>query len=129
MSDEIVIPFKDTPKLFLMPAIIFAVVITLVKIITQASLVVFGNQGFAISSALSSLVGTDAAIINISELTGSVISISQAIFVALLVNTVNLFGKWIYSSIKGTKEFAKLNLIYSSVVILVSFIVYLLFFI
>jgi hypothetical protein len=44
--------------------------------------------------------------------------------VALLVNLVNLLGKWIFSKIKGNKDFAKLNLIYSSAVVLVSFVVY-----
>ncbi len=71
----------------------FALLITFVKIITQMGLVAFGQKGFAITASLSSLVGTDAAIINISELAGKTISLNYAIFVALLVNLVNLLGK------------------------------------
>lgn len=121
---EIEIPEKETPKIFLTQAIVFALLITFVKIITQMGLVAFGQKGFAITASLSSLVGTDAAIINISELAGKTITLNYAIFVALLVNFVNLLGKWIFSKIKGNKEFAKLNLIYSSAVVLVSFVVY-----
>ncbi len=127
IKDEIEIPVKETPKLFLKPAIAFALLVTAIKIITQVSFVFFGNEGFAITSAISSLVGISAVIVNIADVASKNITFYYAAFVVLLVNLVNLFGKWIYSCLKGNKEFARLNLVSSLAIVIVSYIFYFIF--
>jgi hypothetical protein len=50
-----------------------------------------------LASIISSLVGIDAIVINVAEMAKATISINYGIFVILIINIVNLFGKWIYS--------------------------------
>jgi len=84
---------KEEPQLFLIPAIKFALLITGIKIVAGLALAFLGNNGFLGFSLISSLVGLDAILINISELAGSSITFDYAILVILIVNIFNLFGK------------------------------------
>jgi hypothetical protein len=52
------------------------------------------------------------------------IAINYSIFVILIINAVNLFGKWLYSYWKGSKTFSRLNLYFLIIILLVSFIWY-----
>jgi hypothetical protein len=51
--------------------------------------------------------------------------INYAILIILVVNSMNLFGKWIYSFWKGNKIFSKFNFILFLSVSIVSFVWYL----
>ncbi len=102
-------PFKEKPELFLIPAIKFSLLITGIKILAGIVLVFLGNNGFLGFSLISSLVGLDAVLINISELAGNSLTFNYAIFVILLINIFNLFGKWLYSYWKGSKAFSRLT--------------------
>lgn len=88
------------------PALKFGVLFILVSIVTQVSLLLFGQTGFLVSSALAGFTGIDAATLNISELTGKTISLELAIFAFILVNAVNLSAKVFYSFIQGARVFA-----------------------
>lgn len=88
------------------PALKFGVLFILVRIITQVSLLLFGDTGFLVSSALAGFTGIDAATLNISELSGKTIGVDLAILAFILVNSVNLSAKVFYSFIQGTRAFA-----------------------
>ncbi len=88
------------------PALKFGVLFILVRIITQVSLLLFGDTGFLVSSALAGFTGIDASTLNISELAGKNIGVDLAILAFILVNTVNLSAKVFYSFIQGTRTFA-----------------------
>ncbi len=122
---KIDITFKEEPKLFLIPAIKFALLITGIKILAGIVLTFLGANGFLGFALISSLVGLDAILINISELAGSTITINYAILVIILINIFNLFGKWLYSCWKGSKTFSRLTGFMFLVICFVSFIWYL----
>ena len=88
------------------PALKFGALFILVSIVTQVSLLLFGQTGFLVSSALAGFTGIDAATLNISELTGKTISLELATFAFILVNAVNLSAKVFYSFIQGARVFA-----------------------
>ncbi len=118
------ISLQDKPDIFLIPAIKFALLITIIKIISGLALIYWGGQGFLLASIVSSLAGIDAIIINISEMAKKTITLNYSILVILIINVVNLFGKWIYSYWKGSKTFSRLNFYLLVLVSLVSFIWY-----
>jgi len=100
---------KEDPsgKMFsLMPAIKFAGLLIVIKIITKLSLVAFGKYGFILSSVLGSLAGLDAIIVNLAEMAGKNISYQFALLTFVLVNTTNLISKTIYSYLQGSRSFA-----------------------
>lgn len=88
------------------PALKFGALFIVVRIVTQVSLLVFGQTGFLVSSALAGFTGIDAATLNISELAGKSIDVPLAIFAFILVNAVNLSAKVFYSYVQGAKLFA-----------------------
>jgi len=92
-NSKLDLKLKEEPQLFLIPAIKFALLITGIKIVAGLALAFLGNNGFLGFSLISSLVGLDAILINISELAGSSITFDYAILVILIVNIFNLFGK------------------------------------
>jgi uncharacterized membrane protein (DUF4010 family) len=96
-NSKLDLEFKEEPQLFLVPAIKFALLITGIKIIAGLVLAFLDNNGFLSFSLISSLVGLDAILINISELAGTTITLDYAILVILAVNIFNLFGKWLYA--------------------------------
>lgn len=88
------------------PALKFGILFIIVRIVTQISLLLFGETGFLVSSALAGLTGIDAATLNISELVGESIEVKLAILAFILVNTVNLGAKVFYSYVQGAHAFA-----------------------
>ncbi len=110
-------------KIFsLLPALKFAGLLVVVKIVTKVSLLWFGQSGFIISSVLASLVGLDAVLINLAELAGTTITFKFATLTFLLVNATNLGSKTLYSSLQGGKKFARYFLASAAVIVLSSFI-------
>lgn len=93
-------------KIFsLMPALKFAGLLIVVKIVTKVCLILFGQSGFIISSVIASLVGLDAILVNLADLAGKTISFQFAFVTFVLVNATNLASKVVYSFLQGTKQF------------------------
>ena len=90
----------------LRPALQFAFIFMMIKLITKTSLLFFGNSGFLASNILGALTGLDAVTINIAELAGKTISFQTGIVAVVLANTVNLISKVMYTFIQGSREFA-----------------------
>lgn len=119
------INIQEKPDILLLPAIKFALLITFIKIISGLSFIYWGNNGFFITSTISSFAGVDAIIINISEMARKTINVNYAILAILIVNIFNLFWKWIYSLWKGSKIFSKFNFILLFLIFFSSLIWYL----
>lgn len=93
-------------KIFsLTPALKFAGLLIVVKIVTKVCLSVFGQSGFVISSVIASLAGLDAILVNLADLAGKTISFQFAFVTFVLANATNLASKVVYSFLQGTKEF------------------------
>lgn len=90
----------------LVPALKFALLFTVIRLMSQIFLIVFGGSGFIIASGLGALTGLDAVIINTTELAGSVINYQTAVLTLILANAVNLISKSVYAFIQGSREFA-----------------------
>ena len=112
-SKEIIIQDSDKEKSLkegnifaLGPALKFALLFLLVTVITKISLVLFGDQGFLVTTALASITGLDATTINISQLVGSNITYQIGLFSLVVANAVNLIAKTVYGFAQGKKEFA-----------------------
>ena len=112
-SKEIIIKDSDKEKSLkegnifaLGPALKFAFLFLLVTVITKISLVIFGDQGFLLTTALASITGLDATTINISQLAGANISYQIALFSLVVANAVNLIAKTVYAFVQGKQEFA-----------------------
>jgi uncharacterized membrane protein (DUF4010 family) len=112
---------KDFKIFSLESALKFAVLITVVKLLTKVCLILFGNAGFIISSIIASFVGMDAIIINLAEMAGPTITLKFALLVFLLVNATNLISKMVYSYLQGSRKFALRFTFAISVVALSSF--------
>jgi uncharacterized membrane protein (DUF4010 family) len=96
-----------TVKIFsLMPALKFACLLIVVKIVTKVCLILFGQSGFVISSVIASLAGLDAILVNLAEMAGNTITFKFAFITFLLVNATNLLSKTVYSYLQGTGKFA-----------------------
>ena len=106
-KDEGAIENIQERKIFsLVPAIKFAVLILAVKIFTKISLIAFGSGGFLASSALASLAGLDAILVNLSEMAGRTVPFTFAILTFIIVNATNLAGKTFYAFLAGGRKFA-----------------------
>lgn len=107
-------------KLFsLMPALKFALLFLFIKLITKFSLIVFGNNGFIISTILGAVTGLDAVTINTAELAGKTITFQTGVITLILANAVNLLSKSGYAFAQGSKPFAKKFFV--SVLIIIAF--------
>lgn len=116
---------KSNRKIFsLLPALRFAVLILVVKIITGIGLIYFGHIGFLISSIISSIAGPDPILINLATSSPTSISLSFALLVFLSVNAANLLSKMAYSYLQGSKAFAKAISISLLIIIISSAIVF-----
>lgn len=104
------------------PALKFALLVTIVKLVSQIALKFIGNSGFVASSLLASLTGMDAVLISLADTTnGSTITLYLAYMTFMAANFVNLATKSIYSFTSGSKEFAKSFTLYVSVVFVIAF--------
>lgn len=107
-------------KIFaLMPALTFAGILIVVKIVTKISLVLFGQSGFIISSVIASFAGLDAILVNLAEMAGNTITFKFAFITFLLVNATNLLSKTVYSYLQGTRQFA-VRFLFSALAIIAS---------
>lgn len=107
-------------KIFaLMPALTFAGILIVVKIVTKISLVLFGQSGFIISSVIASFAGLDAILVNLAEMAGNTITFKFAFITFLLVNATNLLSKTVYSYLQGTRQFA-VKFLFSALAIIAS---------
>lgn len=88
------------------PALQFALIFLIIRIVTKASLLLFGDGGFLVSNVLGALTGLDAVTINIAELAGDSITFQTGIIAIVLANMVNLVSKSIYTFMQGSREFA-----------------------
>jgi uncharacterized membrane protein (DUF4010 family) len=101
------INLKDVNIFSLVPALKFGMLFLTIRFISKIALLAFGDSGFLVTSAIGSLAGLDAVIINLSELAGTSISLSTAVIAIIIANAVNLIGKVVYSFIQGNRTFAK----------------------
>lgn len=106
----------------LKPALQFAVIFLLVKILSQSALTLFGETGFLVTIIIASVTGMDAVTINLSQFAGQTINYQMGVFAFIIANAVNLIGKSIFSFIQGKQEFAIKFTISILLIILVGFI-------
>lgn len=111
--DDVVQPEgkKATAIFSLAPALKFAGLLIIIKIVTKVCLIFFGQAGFIISSIIASFAGIDAIIVNLAEMAGKSITFEFALLTFLMVNATNLLSKSFYSWLQGNRSFAKKFLI------------------
>lgn len=90
----------------LVPALKFAALLVVVKIVTKVCLILFGQSGFVISSVIASFAGIDAIVVTLAEMAGGIITFKFALFTFLLVSATNLASKSVYSFLQGNRKFA-----------------------
>jgi uncharacterized membrane protein (DUF4010 family) len=110
---------KNDRLFSLMPALKFALLFLLIKLITKFSLIAFGNSGFIVSNILGALTGLDAITINTAELAGKTVTFQTGVITLILANAVNLLSKSGYALAQGSRQFAKKFFI--SVLIIIAF--------
>jgi len=97
---------KATAIFSLLPALKFAGLLIVIKIVTKISLILFGQSGFIISSVIASFAGLDAIIVNLADMAGNTITFEFAFLTLLMVNATNLLSKSFYSFLQGNRSFA-----------------------
>ena len=97
---------KATAIFSLLPALKFAGLLIVIKIVTKICLILFGQAGFIISSVIASFAGLDAIIVNLADMAGNSITFEFAFLTLLMVNATNLLSKSLYSYLQGNKSFA-----------------------
>jgi uncharacterized membrane protein (DUF4010 family) len=122
VSDEV----KRERKIFsLKSALKFALLLTIIKVVTKVCLVLFGQSGFLFSSVLASLAGLDAILINLADNAGKTMLLPAALLVFVLVNATNLISKSVYAVVQGSRQFSLRFSIAMGLVIVSSLIGYL----
>lgn len=97
---------KSTQIFSLLPALKFAGLLIVIKIITKICLIMFGQSGFIISSVLASFAGIDAIMVNLADMAGQTITFRFAVVTFLIINATNLLSKSVYSYLQGDRRFA-----------------------
>lgn len=97
---------QSTTVFSLKPALIFASMFIVIKLVSKIALELFGQNGFLITSALAAFTGIDAVVINIAQLVTNTINMRLAVLAFILVNAVNLLAKTIYIYLQGSREMA-----------------------
>ena len=110
----------------LSPALKFAFLFIVIKLLSQVAFKLFGSGGFLVSIGFGAIPGIDAVLISIAELSGKTLTIQTALWAFIFANTVNLLTICIYSFLQGKREFA-VKFSFSAFLILVSGILGLLF--
>ncbi len=90
----------------LMPALKFAALLMVIKIVTKACLILFGQSGFIISSIIASFAGLDAILVTLADMAGQTITLKFAFLTFLVVNATNLLSKSLYAWLQGKRSFA-----------------------
>lgn len=97
----------ETIQIFaLKPALQFAIIFTLIKFFSKISLMIFGQNGFFITTMFASLTGIDAVTLSVGEIAGKTITYKTGVIALVFANGVNLTAKTFYSFVQGKKEFA-----------------------
>ncbi|NJN42884.1 MAG: MgtC/SapB family protein [Flammeovirgaceae bacterium] len=99
-------PKKEASIFSLMPALKFAGLLIIIKIVTKICLILFGQAGFVVSSVIASFAGIDAIIVTLADMAGPTITFKFAFLTFILINATNLLSKSVYSYIQGNKQFA-----------------------
>jgi uncharacterized membrane protein (DUF4010 family) len=90
------------------PALKFAGVLILVRLIVQVVNFYMGDSAFILVTALSGLLGMDFATITLGELVqSSKIGLNIGLITFLLANGVNFVAKIFYSYIQGARDYAR----------------------
>lgn len=89
----------------IIPALKFAGLILVVKLLTNLSLILFGKAGFVAGSVIASFAGVDAILINLAGMAGTKITFGFALFTFILVNATNLTAKTVYCYLQGSRSF------------------------
>lgn len=97
---------KEVKIFSLLPALKFAGLLIVIKIVTKICLIEFGQSGFIISSVIASFAGIDAIIVNLAEMAGHTITFKFAFITFLVINLTNLLSKSLYSYLQGNVQFA-----------------------
>lgn len=98
---------KKSEQIFsLLPALKFAGLLIVIKIVTKICLILFGKSGFIISSVLASFAGIDAIMVNLADMAGHTITFKFAFITFLIINATNLLSKSGYSYLQGDRRFA-----------------------
>jgi len=97
---------KETQIFSLLPALKFAGILIMIKIVTKICLILFGQSGFIISSIIASFAGIDAIIVNLADMAGHTITYKFAFITFILINATNLLSKSGYSYVQGDRRFA-----------------------
>ena len=97
---------KTNPIFSLAPALKFAGLLIIIKVITKICLIEFGESGFIISSIIASFAGIDAIMVNLAEMAGQTISLKFALITFLTINATNLLSKSVYAYLQGNRSFA-----------------------
>jgi uncharacterized membrane protein (DUF4010 family) len=98
--------FQPSEIINLAPALKFAALFLVIRLVSQIALEFFGNSGFLAATGIGSLAGLDAVIINTAELAGKAIDMKLALFALILANAVNLISKTVFSYLQGDRDFA-----------------------
>jgi uncharacterized membrane protein (DUF4010 family) len=94
-------------KIFnLFPALKFALLFVIIKLVSQVALTLFGSNGFLVSIGLGAIPGIDAVLISMAELAGKTLTFQTALWAFIFANFVNLTTKCIYCFVQGKREFA-----------------------
>jgi len=95
------------------PAIKFALLFTIVTVMTTFAHISFGDSGFYVSSLISAMSGLDAITMNTASLAGEVISINIGVLTIISALIANLLIKIGFVSAFGSKYFRKrINMIF-----------------
>ena len=103
-------------------ALVFVGLFLLVNLFSKIGLLLFGEGGLLLTTGLGAMVGLDAVMINIAQLTTSTITITLASIAFIIANSVNLSAKIMYSYLLGTKEFTKKFGLGMAIIIILSII-------
>jgi uncharacterized membrane protein (DUF4010 family) len=97
----------ESYKIFsLVSALRFMGIYLLINVSSKIAIEFFGSSGFLVTSAIGSLTGIDAVVINTAQLAGSRIDLSLGVWALVMANGVNLMAKSVYSFLQGSREFA-----------------------
>ena len=103
---------KSTKIFDLSSALKFAGIFALISLLSKIALQSFGETGFYITTAIGSITGIDAVMINTAELAGKMINYKTAVLAFIIANAVNFASKIFYSKLTGSKEYIlKLSII------------------
>ncbi len=118
---------KEKKIFSLLPALKFACLLIVVKLLTKVCLLLFGNSGFIVSSVIASFAGIDAIVINLADLAGKAITFKTALITFTLVNATNLLSKSFYTFLQANRSFAKKFIFSVAAIIFMSFVGFLFF--